>query len=278
MDKQTVQRLLWGSFSIPRLIGSVLFVYACLCAYAFFFSNGMMFQPGISSYEDSDRILKLTAADGTQISGLHLQTPQAFYTILYSHGNGEDMGDMMSVFKTLQESGFSVFAYDYRGYGTSEGQPSEQTAYQDVNAAYRYLTEELKIPPNRIIALGRSIGGGPAVDLAAREPLAGLIIESSFTTAFRVMTRVPLLPFDKFANIHKLKRVQCPVLIVHGTEDGTIPFGQAKQLFAAANEPKQFLAVEGAGHNDLLWVAGDRYGKTLQEFVQLIAESEAPAL
>ncbi len=279
MDQQVIQNLLWGKFSVQRLIGSVLFIYASLCAYAFFFSNGLIFHPGRpSSYQDTEEILKLESADGTKISAVYLPTPKATYTILYSHGNGEDMGEMMFAFATLQDNGFSVFAYDYRGYGTSEGQPSEQRTYQDIDAAYRYLTNKLGIPPERIVALGRSVGGGPAVDLAARKPLAGLIIESSFTTAFRVMTRIPLVPFDKFTNLHKLKRVTCPVLVIHGKQDRVVPFSHARQLFAAAREPKQFFQVDEAGHNDLLLIAGDEYSRTLQQFVQLIQKSQAASV
>jgi hypothetical protein len=171
------------------------------------------------------------------------------------------------ILETLTTTGAAVFAYDYQGYGTSDGHPSEQGAYADINAAYTYLTEELAIAPERIIIHGRSVGGGPSVDLASREPVGGLIIESSFTSAFRTVLPIPLLPFDKFHNLSKLEQVDCPVLIIHGTEDRTIPLWHGERLFERAPEPKTFFPVAGAGHNDLVDVAGDRYVQAIQEFI-----------
>jgi fermentation-respiration switch protein FrsA (DUF1100 family) len=100
--------------------------------------------------------------------------------------------------------------------------------------------------------------------------LAGLILESSFVTAFRVVTRIPLVPFDKFRNIYKIKQVQCPVLVIHGRDDKTIPFWHGEKLFEAANEPKLNFWVDGAGHNDLFWVAGNRYWDMIKEFTGVI--------
>ena len=258
----------WG-WSLLRL---GLLIYLGLCAYAFFFSDSLLFQPRSSSYEDNEAIIKLPVPNGEKIAAIHLPNPDADFTILYSHGNGEDLGDMMFLFHELRVGGFAVFAYDYRGYGTSDGKPSEQRVYQDINAAYRYLTQTLEVPPERIIALGRSLGGGPSIDLATREPLGGLILESTFTTVFRVMTHISILPFDKFPNIGKLDRVNCPVLVIHGTADNTIPLHHGKQLFEAAKEPKQAFWVEGAGHNNLWSVAGDRYLETLRTFAHSLPE------
>ncbi len=100
-----------------------------------------------------------------------------------------------------------------------QGKPSEGNAYRDIDTAYNYLTQTLRIPSERIIVYGRSVGGGSAVDLAGREALGGLILESSFTSAFRVIVPFPILPFDKFANIDKIERVNCPVLVIHGKAD-----------------------------------------------------------
>lgn len=166
--------------------------------------------------------------------------------------------------------GFSVFAYDYRGYGTSSGTASEENSYQDAEAAYDYLVNNLSVPANRIIALGRSLGGAVAVDLAHRRQLGGLIIESSFVSAYRVITKIPVFPFDKFKSLSKIKKVNCPVLVIHGTRDEVVPFWHGEKLFQEANEPKQSLWVEGAGHNNLFARAEERYEKALVEFVSLI--------
>jgi fermentation-respiration switch protein FrsA (DUF1100 family) len=270
MDKQTLRKLLWGEFTLKRMIRSLIFIYLCLCLYLFFFADRKIFLPQPSSYEDSSAILKLTTDDQIQLSAVYLPNPASDYTILYTHGNAEDLGDIQPVLQRLQEIGFSVFAYDYRGYGTSQGTPSERHAYRDIDTAYNYLIEQLQVPTRRIIAYGRSVGGGSAVDLAARQPLAGLIMESSFITAFRVVIPFPILPFDKFPNIDKIKNVNCPVLVIHGKADEVIPFWHGQQLWAAANEPKQALWVEDAGHNDLMWVAGEQYAQALQNFARLV--------
>jgi len=246
-----------------------------MCLLAYLVADRMIFLPPPATYRDSGEILRLSTADGVQIAAIHLPNPSAEYTILYSHGNAEDLGLISPLLARLREWGFAVFAYDYRGYGTSRGKPSERGAYEDVDAAYAYLTRTLAVPPRRIIAYGRSVGSGPAVDLAAREPLAGLVVESGFVTAFRVLTRIPLLPFDKFRNVDKIAGVSCPVLVMHGMHDEIVPFGQGRRLFSAAPEPKRFLWVDGAGHNDFMLVAGDRQARALREFAALVHESQA---
>jgi fermentation-respiration switch protein FrsA (DUF1100 family) len=114
------------------------------------------------------------------------------------------------------------------------------------------------------------VGGAVAMHLACREKLAGLILESSFVTAFRVVTRVPLIPFDKFRNIDKIKEVLCPILIIHGKDDRIVPFWHGEKLFKAANEPKYKFWVDGAGHNDLFWIAGAHYWDIIKEFTDII--------
>lgn len=272
MNQQKLKYLLFGKFSFKRLVRAFIFIYILLCCYAYFFSDRLIFQPQPSSYRDSSDILKLTTADGVQISAAYLPNSNAEYTILYSHGNAEDLLDILPIRIELQNMGFAVFAYDYRGYGTSQGTPSEQNVYRDIDTAYNYLTQNLSVPPTRIIAYGRSVGSGAAVDLAVRHQLAGLILESPFTTTFRVITRIPLLPFDKFRNIDKIKNVHCPVLIMHGKADTVIPFAHGQELFAAANEPKRYLWVDAAGHNDLMDVAAEKYTKALREFSGLLLQ------
>jgi fermentation-respiration switch protein FrsA (DUF1100 family) len=247
-------------------------IYAAICLLAYLVSDRMIFLPPLATYRDGAETLSLTTADGVRISAVHLVNQHAVFTILYSHGNAEDLGLVAPFLARLREWGFAVFAYDYRGYGTSQGTPSERGAYLDVEAAYAHLTQTLGVPPGRIIAYGRSVGSGPAVDLAARRPVAGLVVESAFVTAFRVMTHVPLLPFDKFRNVDKIERVSCPVLVMHGVQDDIVPISHGRRLFEAAREPKRFLWVEGAGHNDFTLVAGDRQGQALREFAGLLLE------
>ncbi|MDJ0553815.1 MAG: alpha/beta hydrolase [Microcoleaceae cyanobacterium MO_207.B10] len=274
MDKKNIIKLLVGKFSIVRLIRSTLIIYVLVGVWAFFFSDRLIFLPRPSSYEENGQFIKLRSNDTVKITGLYLPNSEARYTILYSHGNAEDLGEILPRLKDLRDIGFSIFAYDYQGYGTSEGSPSVKGAYQDINSAYEYLTQKLGIPANQIIVYGRSVGGGPSVDLASRQPVAGLVIESSFTTTFRVVTRIPIYPFDKFPNIDKIKNVNCPVLVIHGNADLVVPFSHGQQLFGAANQPKLSFWVDGAGHIDLLEVAGEEYVKVMSKFVRLVLQTQ----
>lgn len=269
-QRNRLRTLLLGKFSVWRMMGSALLLYLAIGGYAYFFSDRQIFQPQPSSYQDDQTTIKLTSAPNVQITAVYRSHPKAVYTVLYSHGNGEDLGDVRPALAQIQATGVNVFAYDYRGYGTSQGSPSEQAAYQDIDAAYRYLTTVLKQPPNRIILYGRSVGSGPSIDLATRQPVAGLMIEGGFTSVFRVVTHVPLFPFDRFANIHKIGAVRCPVLFIHGTNDQVIPLWHGRALFDRANQPKTFLEVSGAGHNDVGQVAGERYSQTLQQYLQTL--------
>ncbi len=242
-----------------------------MAIYAMISADSILFQPQSSSYQDDAQILKLTTSDGIRISTMHLPQSGAAYTILFSHGNAEDIGDNLEFFEMLHKAGFSVFAYDYHGYGTSAGKPSEANAYRDIHASYDYLTGTLHIPPEKIIAYGRSVGSGPTVQLALEKPLAGMVLESGFLSAFRVIMKYPVLPGDRFKNLEKISKVYCPVLMMHGKQDTIIPFYHGETLFRLANEPKKFVPIEKAGHNDLIWVGEEEWNKALREFAGLIA-------
>lgn len=275
MDQRILKRLLIGEWSWKRLVRSLFLTYAVVCLYVFLTADSKIFLPQPSSYQDTQEIIKITTPDQIQLSAVFRANPAAIYTILYAHGNAEDLGDIEPVLQKLQSLKFNVFAYDYRGYGTSQGKPTEQNAYRDIETAYNYLTEKLAIPSQRIIAYGRSVGGGSAVNLAYSKPLAGLIIESAFTSAFRVIVPFPIFPFDKFPNIDKIKKVNCPVLVMHGKADDTIPFSHGQQLFNAVKSPQLSLWVDESGHNDLMWVAGEQYAEALRNFAQLIKQTQS---
>ncbi len=277
MDKRKLKGLLVGDFTLKRLITSVfsivILVYLGMFLYSYLYAEKIIFQPQPSSYRDTNQIIKLNS-EGVQISAIYLNDPKATYTILYSHGNAEDIGLLRPMLEDMKVMGYSVLAYDYRGYGTSSGTPSEENAYRDVDAAYNYLVNNLGVPASRIIALGRSLGGAVTVDLAHRRQVGGLIVESSFITAYRVLTWVPLFPFDKFQSISKIKEIHCPVLVVHGKRDEVIPLWHGERLLQEANEPKQSFWVDGAGHNDLFEIAGSRYSEALRNFVVVIERSD----
>ncbi len=243
-------------------------LYLSLLVFAIFLSEGMIFFPHPSSYADSPEVLKITTANGNKISAIYLPNPVAKFTLLVSHGNAEDLGDDRPWLEDLRRAGFSVFAYDYEGYGTSEGKATEKAVYQDEAAAYDYLAINLKTSPDRIVIFGRSVGTGPATYIAARRPAAGLVLQSPFVSAFRVMTRIPLLPFDRFPNYKHIRHVHCPVLIMHSHGDTVIRFWHGQKLFDLANEPKQFFWAKNADHNEMELAEG--YTAALQKFSRLL--------
>lgn len=238
---------------------------------AYFFADLMIFFPPQAGYKDNHEVLKLRADDGAIISAVYLPNPKAKYTLLVSHGNAEDIGYLYPFLQEMRAHGFAVFAYDYHGYGTSQGRATEVNVYRDINAAYDYLVDVLHVAPQNIIAYGRSVGAAVALDLAVRKPVAALIMESPFVTAFRVMTRISLLPFDKFDNLTKIKKLQYPLLVIHGQEDTIVSFWHGKKIFEAAAPPaKQHFWVPKAGHNDVLMVAGDGYWRAIDGFVKSV--------
>ncbi|MBM0743732.1 alpha/beta hydrolase [Phormidium sp. CLA17] len=269
-------RSVWIRKPLRRMLQLFLLGYLALNAFAFFYGERLIFLPRPRSYQDSPEILKLTTHSGEQISALYLPNPTATYTVLYSHGNAEDLGRIRQRLERLKNLGVSVFAYDYRGYGTSQGKPSEQNAYQDIEAAYRYLTVTLGISPNRIILYGRSLGSGTSVEIASREAIAGLILESPFTSTFRVITQIAVVPFDRFDNLRKIEKVRCPVLFLHGTQDGLIPFRHSEILLRQVRSSKQLVAIAGADHNDLLEIAGTQYNQAIQTFIQQLKHPLVP--
>lgn len=270
----------FSSRGLARYAGSILtalaLLYLLMAAHAYFFADRFVFQPPAPSYLDTGAILKIPVEKGSTISALHLTDPAADYTILYSHGNAEDLGHIREMVVRYPERGFSIIAYDYRGYGTSAGRPSEEAACADIEAVYDHLLLKNRVRPDRIILYGRSVGGGPSTDLAARRPVAGLILESAFVSIFQVMTRVPVFPFDKFDNQRKIGRIACPVLVIHGTRDEVIPFWHGEKLFRQAREPKLMLKVEGADHNNLREIAGEEYWKALDRFRLMLAAQKRP--
>lgn len=273
MNRSKIKKLLIGRFTILRLIRSTVLIYAIITVFLYFCADRMIFLPQPASYEDGPNILKIKTETDTHISAIYLPDPKAEFTIIYSHGNAEDIGDIRFLLERFNLNGFSVFAYDYQGYGTSRGRPSETKAYQDIEAAYKYITNQLNIPPDRIIAMGRSIGSAVATHLAAKYQIAGLILESPPTSAFRVITRIPLLPIDKFNNFRNIKKIGCPVLIIHGTDDRIIPIWHGRKLFEKANEPKFNLWVENAGHNDdIAQIAGTSYWEKIRRLTNAITE------
>jgi fermentation-respiration switch protein FrsA (DUF1100 family) len=264
---------------VKAILVTAVIVYVSFAAFAWFVSDRMIFLPPSPSYRAGQLPIVMVPRDGASIAVLHLPNPRAGVTLLYAHGNAEDLGQLAPWLEELRRAGFAVVAFDYRGYGMSTGgPPSAMGAVHDMEAAYRWVVDTLRVPTSRIVLYGRSVGSGPATDLAARVPVGGLVLESAFVSAFRVMTKVPLLPFDRFPNLRHLRQVRAPVLVVHGTDDEVIPVSHGRRLYEAAAAPKEALWIDGAHHNDVPLVGGDRYWSALAAFGRRVAGAAgAPA-
>lgn len=271
-------RLLKSAGRIALLLG---ICYALFTLAAPSLANILSYPAPSPSYVALEGGVTLTTSDGQSLSAVWLPAPAGTdhpLTLLYSHGNGEDLGRIFPHLQSLQALGFNVFSYDYRGYGKSTGKPDEEGLYRDIEAAFQYLTQTQAVPSDQIIAFGRSLGGGSASWLAAHHPLGGLVLESTYVSTFKVMLPNLWFPNDQFRTRSRLKEIHCPVLVIHGTEDEVIAFWHGEALFAGANEPKQKLWIEGAGHNNLHSIAGPRYAEALIAFRRLIeSQSASPA-
>lgn len=259
-----------------RLLLLVAGVWGVISALAYLYAERILFQPPPSSYGPGQVGAKLIPVGrGDAVAVQHLPNPDARYTLLFSHGNAEDLGQVQPLLRRLHGAGFAVLAYDYRGYGLStESRPSEARAIEDAEAVYDFATSELGVRPDRLIVHGRSLGGGPALEVASRHPVAGVVLESTFVSTYRVVTTLPLLPFDRFPNLRRVEGLRVPVLIMHGSRDRVIRPSHGRALFRAAPEPKRALWVAGAGHNDLAVIAGDRYVEALRAFARSVSDGE----
>lgn len=219
--------------------------------------------------------LRLETEDGVSLHAWFLPSERGKgATVLYCHGNGGNISHrLLRVLEMRAKLGVDVLLFDYRGYGRSEGSPSEEGTYRDARAAYRYLTAQRGLPAEAIVLYGESLGAAIALTLAIEAPVRALVLEAPFTSiADMAREAYPFLPVagllrTRYDSLTKISRLETPLLVVHGTEDATVPFGQGRRLFERAPEPKRFLAVEGAGHSDAPAVGGDRYWSAWRELL-----------
>lgn len=208
----------------------------------------------------SDLVI-LHTAHGETTAAVHIRNKRRMgtkpLTILYSHANAEDLGLSLPFLDVLSRfCGADVLAYEYSGYSISSGEPSEEGCIQCIDAAMAYLVNECHLPPQRIVAYGRSIGSGPTVDLAARTPnLGGMILQSPIASAGLVVLPSTVCKafssFDLFRNYEKIDKVKCRTLIIHGKNDTMVPFDHAQMLFPQLKDKHPPLWIDGAGHHDM---------------------------
>jgi len=238
-------------------------------SYIFFPERELLMTPrnmGLS-YED----VYFTTDDGVKLHGWYIPNQGSDRVLLFFHGNGGNISHRVENLQFLHALGLNTFIFDYRGYGQSEGVASENGTYQDAEAALSYLTSAKALSLSKIVVFGRSLGGAVAIDLACRHSFPAIILESTFTS-FADLLR-PFVPLvaeaikDKFNSLKKIKQVSTPLLFFHGNRDELVAYDNGKELFAAANEPKEFYPIEGAGHNDTYYFGGRPYWQKIKEFI-----------
>lgn len=255
-----------GEISVRRMIISLIEIYVGVLVLGWFLSDKLIFMPQPSSYREGGLFYRISVPGGERIGMLVLTNATARYTVLHCHGNAEDIGDLYEFLGMYRNQGFQVSAFDYRGYGISDGKPGTARACEDGEAALLHLVHDRGIPLDRIIIHGRSVGTGIACYLAAKYKVAGLVLESPFVSAFRVRTVIPIAPFDKLRNNRRIRDISSPLLVIHGKEDVVIPISHGRKLFELATVPKVAWWVPHAGHNDLFITDPAGYWKHLVDF------------
>jgi hypothetical protein len=238
------------------------------------------------SYQDVYLPVSTASGKTSYIHGWWIPSTPEAPVWLFLHGNGSTIGDEVKRPFWFHQLGYSTFMIDYRGYGRSPGKfPTESSVYEDVEAAWNYLTQEQKIPPEKIFVYGHSLGGAIAIDLALAHPeIAGLAVEGTFTSMRHMVNHlysqflifpVDLILNQRFDSLSKVQSLQMPVLFIHGTADRLIPAHMSQTLFDAAPEPKQLLLVPEAGHHNVGELGGEQYFQAIRLVVEQAQEQLA---
>ena len=216
------------------------------------------------------------ADDGVALTGWFVPAEDTRATVLFCHGNAGNISHRLNTLTAFHRLGLDVFIFDYRGYGESAGKPSEAGLYRDADAAWRWLTKVRRVAPDRIIIVGRSLGGAVAAHLARERSPRALALESAFTSMADLGAHIyPWLPVrwilrSQFDTAEAISELTCPVLIVHSPDDRIVPYRFGRKLFEGAPEPKTFLEIAG-GHNDGFETWGEIYADGWQKFLDTLS-------
>jgi fermentation-respiration switch protein FrsA (DUF1100 family) len=257
---------------------AVIGLYTAIGLFLFLFQSHLIYFPRrehVGTPADAGLVyesVQIHTADGLALHAWFVPAREQRAVLLYFHGNGGNISHRLEALHQFHRLGLSTLIVDYRGYGQSEGEPTEQGTYLDAAAAWRYLTVDRGVRPEEVILLGRSLGGAIASRLATEVSPRALVIESTFTSIpDRGSELYPYFPVRFLSRFHydtitNLPKVNCPVLVVHSPEDEIVPFHHGQRLFDAAKQPKEFLQIEG-GHNDGNLVSAERYERAFSAFI-----------
>jgi len=240
-------------------------VYIAISSLFFALQSHVLYQP--SNYVNRTPLdigltyeeVSFTASDGVKLSGWYIAENSSKGTILFCHGNAGNIADRLEYLEILNRAGFDIFIFDYRGYGNSEGKTTEKGTYLDVEAALSYLAQKRNVSVNEVILYGRSLGGAAAINIAQEHSPKMLIIDSSFASyeliasdvlsSFLLPIPVKTLARFEYNSIKLIRKISCPILVIHSRNDEVIPYSHGKELFKNAPEPKEFLTISGT-HNE----------------------------
>lgn len=272
--------------NIPRrlvsLFLSVLIGYLLLLALVRVFEAHLIFFPNDPGRLDGDwhphalpvQDVWLTASDGVKLHAWWIPQDQARFTFVAFHGNASNIANRAPIYEFLHSMPANVLALEYRGYGRSEGNPSEAGVYRDADAAYKYLVDIKGIESKTIISFGQSLGTAVAAHLAAHRQVGGVVLEAPFPSASRLARKVfwflpgvSLLVHGQLDTQTRLEEIHAPVLIVHCQQDPVIPFEFGREVYDAALSPKTFLPINGYCHEESSLIAPAQYHAALQQFL-----------
>ena len=264
--------------SMAGVAGLLLYMSVFENRYIYFPSRELLQTPADAGLAFKE--LRFESGAGVTLHGWFIPASGSRFTVLHFHGNAGNISHRLSLYRQWHEQGLSVFAFDYRGYGKSGGEPDEQGLYEDARAAWRALTA---IEHGKMIIAGRSLGAAVAANLALEVNAEGLVLETPFTSIRDMAAHhYPLLPLgwlvqSRFDSEAIIAGVQMPVLLISAADDRIVPAGMAERIFAAANKPKLHISLAG-GHNDFDLRSGRAYRQAWQRWIAELDRRQAEKL
>ena len=258
----------WLKRALMWLIGIAVVGYVCFVAALYFGQRSMLYQPpqkmrtapAAAGFPQAEEVI-LNTPDGEKVIAWHVVPQGERPIVVFFHGNGDSIALRTPRFRDLTSDGTGLLALSFRGYAGSSGEPTEQGLLLDAEAAYAFVAS--RYPKERIVLWGFSLGTGPAVMMAAKHPVAKLVLEAPYTSTVDIAAAIfPFVPVrllmkDQFRSDLHIGKIAAPLLVMHGEHDQAIAFRFGKTLFAMAPEPKKFVAFPLGIHENL-----DRYGAT----------------
>lgn len=250
------------------------------------FYNKMLFFPSKIYYADVNHVagipkesVHFASSNKNKLEAWYFPVENSRGTVIISHGNAGNISHRVPLIGVLLHQRFSVLAYDYQGYGNSEGEPSIDNICEDGLAAYDYLNTTRAIAPEKIVVYGESLGGGVASHIATHRKVGAIILQSTFSSLPHIAKKKMMLmrlyppflyPKNKLDSAAMLSEQHAPLLIVHGKVDSIIPYSESEVIFEKASEPKQLVGIDSANHNDIYGEYIDSFNKVVSNFLDTV--------